>query len=160
MRLAWATDIHLDHASESARCKFCQSVKEQADALVVTGDIAESRILGSALTALAALTERPVYFVLGNHDFYRGSIADTRRQVAYVVGDTEGLVYLSESGVLELTPNTALIGHDGWADGKRRTANPRPTRRGHTKGDFTDICLEITAPFSVPLLAVATQQRA
>jgi hypothetical protein len=156
MRLAWATDIHLDHAGESARRKFCQSVKEQADALVVTGDIAESRILGSALTALAALTERPVYFVLGNHDFYRGSIADTRRQVAYVVGDTEGLVYLSQSGVVELTPNTALIGHDGWADVKRRTANPRPTRRGHTKGDFTDICPEITAPFSVPLLAVAT----
>jgi predicted MPP superfamily phosphohydrolase len=118
MRLAWATDIHLDHASESARRKFCQSVKEQADALVVTGDIAESRILGSALTALAALTERPVYFVLGNHDFYRGSIADTRRQVAYVVGDTEGLVYLSQSGVVELTPKTALIGHDGWADGR------------------------------------------
>ena len=118
MKLAWATDIHLDHAGESARRKFCQSVKEQADALVVTGDIAESRILGSALTALAALTERPVYFVLGNHDFYRGSIADTRRQVAYVVGDTEGLVYLSQSGVVELTPNTALVGHDGWADGR------------------------------------------
>ena len=42
MKLAWATDIHLDHASESARQKFGQSVKEQADALVVTGDIAES----------------------------------------------------------------------------------------------------------------------
>ena len=50
MRLAWATDIHLDHASESARRRFCQSVKEQADALVVTGDIAESHILGTALT--------------------------------------------------------------------------------------------------------------
>ena len=33
MKLAWATDIHLDHAGESARRKFCQSVKEQADAL-------------------------------------------------------------------------------------------------------------------------------
>ena len=49
MKLAWATDIHLDHASESARRRFCQSVNEQADALVVTGDIAESHILGSAL---------------------------------------------------------------------------------------------------------------
>ena len=116
MKLAWATDIHLDHAGESARRKFCQSVKEQADALVVTGDIAESHILGSALTALATLTERPVYFVLGNHDFYRGSVAGTRRQVGYVVG--EGLVYLSQAGVVELTPTTALVGHDGWADGR------------------------------------------
>ena len=118
MKLAWATDIHLDHAGESARRKFCQSVNEQADALVITGDIAESRILGSALTALATLTERPVYFVLGNHDFYRGSIAGTRRQVGHVVSDTEGLVYLSQSGVIELTPSTALVGHDGWADGR------------------------------------------
>lgn len=116
MRLAWATDIHLDHATESARRKFCLAVNEQADALVVTGDIAESHILGSALTALATLTERPVYFVLGNHDFDRGSIAGTRRQVDYVVG--EGLVYLSQAGVVELTPNTALVGHDGWADGR------------------------------------------
>jgi predicted MPP superfamily phosphohydrolase len=82
MKLAWATDIHLGHASESVRRKFYQSVKEQADALVVTGDIAESHILGSALTALATLTERPIYFVLGNHDYYRGPITGTRRQVA------------------------------------------------------------------------------
>jgi predicted MPP superfamily phosphohydrolase len=116
MRLAWATDIHLDHASESARRKFCQSVKEQADVLIVTGDVAESPILASTLTTLATLTERPVYFVLGNHDFYRGSIVGTRRQVANVVG--EGLVYLSQAGVIKLTPNTALVGHDGWADGR------------------------------------------
>ena len=118
MKLAWATDIHLDHASEGARRKFCQSVKEQADALVVTGDIAESHTLGSALTALATLIERPVYFVLGNHDYYRDSVASTRRQVGYAVSDTEGLVYLSQAGVVELTPSTAMVGHDGWADGR------------------------------------------
>lgn len=84
--------------------------------LVVTGDIAESHTLGSALTALATLTERRVYFVLGNHDFYRGSAAGTRRQVGYVI--SEDLVYLSQSGVVELTPTTALVGHDGWADGR------------------------------------------
>jgi len=116
MKLAWATDIHLDHAGESARRRFCQSVNEQADALVVTGDIVESRILGSALESLATLTERPVYFVLGNHDYYRGSVAGTRRQVGYVVD--EGLVYLSQAGVVGLSPNTALVGHDGWADGR------------------------------------------
>ena len=118
MRLAWATDIHLDHATESARRRFCQSVNEQADALVVTGDIAESHILGTTLTMLAELTAVPVYFVLGNHDFYRGSVAATRRIVGYVVNDTPGLVYLSQAGVVELKSSTALVGHDGWADGR------------------------------------------
>ena len=28
------------------------------------------------------------------------------------------LVYLSQAGVVELTPSTALVGHDGWADGR------------------------------------------
>jgi 3',5'-cyclic-AMP phosphodiesterase len=116
MKLAWATDIHLDHATESARRRFCQSVQDQADALVVTGDIAESHILGTSLESLAALTDRPVYFVLGNHDFYRGAVAGTRRQVGYVDGDN--LVYLSQAGVVELAPGAALVGHDGWADGR------------------------------------------
>ena len=118
MRPAWATDIHLDHASEAARRRFCLAVNDQADALVVTGDIAESHTLGTALTALATLTERPVYFVLGNHDFYHGSVPGTRRRVGYVVDDTKGLVYLSQSGVVELAPRTALVGYDGWADGR------------------------------------------
>jgi len=55
MRLAWATDIHLDHASESARRKFCQFIKEQADALVIMGDTAESHVISAALTATATL---------------------------------------------------------------------------------------------------------
>ena len=42
MKLAWATDIHLNFLTTLARRRFLESVKEQADALVVTGDIAES----------------------------------------------------------------------------------------------------------------------
>ena len=32
--------------------------------------------------------------------------------------DTPGLVYLTQSGAVELTASTALVGHDGWADGR------------------------------------------
>jgi hypothetical protein len=67
---------------------------------------------------LAELIVRPIYFVLGNHDFYRGSVASTRRIVGHAVSDTKGLVYLSQTGVVPLTQTTALVGHDGWADGR------------------------------------------
>jgi hypothetical protein len=72
-------------------------VKEQADALVLAGDIAESHILGSTLESLATLTERPVYFFLGSHDFYRGSVACTCRQVGHVVSvaDVKAFVVFS-----------------------------------------------------------------
>src|SRR5208283_3205325 len=75
-------------------------------------------ILGSSLEWLATQIAWPVYFVLGNHDFHRGSVAATCRIVGYVVNDTPGLVYLSQAGVVELKPSTALVGHDGWADGR------------------------------------------
>jgi len=42
MHLAWATDIHLNFLSRRGRQRFLESINGQADALVVTGDIAES----------------------------------------------------------------------------------------------------------------------
>ena len=69
MKLAWATDIHLNFVTTLARRRFLESIKEQADALVVTGDIAESNRLAETLMVMDVLVERPVYFVLGNHDF-------------------------------------------------------------------------------------------
>jgi UDP-2,3-diacylglucosamine pyrophosphatase LpxH len=59
VKLSWATDIHLNFLADMARRRFLESVGEQADALVVTGDIAESHILGTSLTSLAELTGQP-----------------------------------------------------------------------------------------------------
>ena len=118
MRLAWATDIHLNFVPVAERCRFYDSVRQQADALVVSGDIGESQSIGHFLKEMERHIERPVYFVLGNHDFYNGSIADTRFQVAHLVRESRNLVYLSQAGVVELTSTTALVGHDGWADAR------------------------------------------
>jgi hypothetical protein len=56
--------------------------------------------------------------VLGNHDFYKGSIAGMRAKIAQLTKRASLLHWLSESGVIELTPQTGLLGHDGWADGR------------------------------------------
>jgi 3',5'-cyclic AMP phosphodiesterase CpdA len=118
LRLAWATDIHLGFADDAIRRAFYESVRERADALVITGDLAESRSVGEFLPAMAVAAQRPIYFVLGNHDFYHGSIAETRSRVGRVVASAGNLTYLSQSGVVEITPGTALVGHDGWADAR------------------------------------------
>ena len=65
-----------------------------------------------------AVLDMPIYFVLGNHDFYRGSVVGTRSALAEMISGSEHLVYLSQAGVVELTPSTALVGHDGWADAR------------------------------------------
>ena len=117
MRLAWATDIHLNFVTTAARRRFLESIREQADALLVTGDIAESNNLGQTLVVMDVLG-KPIYFVLGNHDFYRGSVSATRLAVAEMIRGSQTMVYLSQAGVVELTPSTALVGHDGWADAR------------------------------------------
>lgn len=118
MRLAWLTDIHLNFVDELARARFWESVKPQADAVVITGDIAESPTVGLHLSEAERALQMPVYFVLGNHDFYRGSIAQTRIMVGELARRSQNLVYLSQAGVVELAPGTALVGHDGWADAR------------------------------------------
>ena len=67
---------------------------------------------------MESVLRKPIYFVLGNHDFYNGSVAQTRARVGSLVRESENLVYLAQEGVVELTPSTALVGHDGWADAR------------------------------------------
>lgn len=116
MRLAWATDLHLNFVDEDARHAFCDRILDRCDALVITGDIGESHDVVEHLRFLERKLQRPIYFVLGNHDFYRGSIARTRAAVAELAHYSDYLVYLSAADVVKLTPRTALVGHDGWAD--------------------------------------------
>ena len=118
MRLAWLTDIHLNFVDGIARRRFLESVSDQSDAVAVSGDIGESHDVAAYLREMDEFVEKPVYLVLGNHDFYRGGIAKTRLKVAEVAQESKLLEYLTASGVIELTPKTAIVGHDGWADGR------------------------------------------
>jgi hypothetical protein len=56
--------------------------------------------------------------VLGNHDFYRGSIAEVRALAGRLTQETQHLRWLPVCGVLPLTQHVGLVGHDGWADGR------------------------------------------
>ena len=118
MQLAWLTDIHLNFVDDSHRRWFLESVRDRADAVAISGDIGESHDVGRFLAEMDEVIRKPVYFVLGNHDFYKGSIAETRLEVAEIARRSKLLEYLSAGGVVELTPHTAIVGHDGWADGR------------------------------------------
>lgn len=118
MRLAWLTDIHLNFLDDSERKEFLESIIEAADAFAITGDIGESPNITGYLKEMEEILRKPIYFVLGNHDFYRGSIAETRDAVARIADQSEFLVYLTATSVVELSPQTALVGHDGWADAR------------------------------------------
>lgn len=118
-RLAWATDIHLDFVSYGDVVEFCRRVTQApCDAIVVTGDIGESTSIIGYLGTLAARIPVPIYFVLGNHDFYGGRIAEVRRRVTELAALHPRMDYLSAAGVVPLTERVALIGCDGWGDAR------------------------------------------
>src|SRR5688500_8824035 len=115
-RLAWATDVHLNFLDLVQVEAFCQEIERQTpDALLLTGDITEAPSVGAYLQHLARRIDRPIYFVLGNHDFYRSSIARVREAMAALAADVPELVWLTGRGVVPLTEVTALVGHDSWA---------------------------------------------
>ena len=118
-RLAWLTDIHLNFLRPPADQTFLATLAAvDADALLLTGDIAEAHDVTRHLASIGAVTGRPVYFVLGNHDYYHGSIAGVRARVRDLCRTAPGLHWLPDAGVVPLTAEACLVGHDGWGDGR------------------------------------------
>src|SRR2546427_2173378 len=116
-RLVWVTDIHLNFISVAEVEAFCNHIASaRPDAVLVGGDIGEAPDVATYLQILADRLERPIYFVLGNHDFYFGSIAHMRREAEELTRQSEWLRYLPCCGVVELTESACLIGHDAWGD--------------------------------------------
>lgn len=119
MKLAWATDPHFNFASVKNRDRFISDVKASANGLLITGDISEAEDVCWQLQQLHDELQMPIYFVLGNHDFYHGSIAETRRAVELLCTRCPELRYLT--GAAEptfLDAEWTLCGDDGWADGR------------------------------------------
>jgi 3',5'-cyclic-AMP phosphodiesterase len=118
MKLAWATDVHLDFVGEPGILRFGDGVRAAgAEGLLLTGDIAHAGILEDVLAVLERRLQMPIWFVLGNHDFYGASVAEVRRR-ATVLSRAGRVVWLGAVDVVALTPHTALVGHDGWGDAR------------------------------------------
>ena len=127
-RLAWTTDVHLNFCHLEKIKSFCDKLNaENLDALVITGDISEGDKLKGHLLFLEQHLHVPMFFVLGNHDFYNSGIGTVRDEMhksfsnKLDVGSqlTENACYwLGTTPFIELTPDVALVGHDGMYDGQ------------------------------------------
>lgn len=122
MRLIWLTDVHLNFIPHGASKTFGEYVLAEEtqlggpfDAVVVTGDIAEYTSFEELIEEFAQGVGKPVYFVLGNHDAYGGSIRGMRAKAEKMKGKARWLV--SEQSV-QLCEGTVLVGQDGWYDAR------------------------------------------
>ena len=118
-QIAWLTDLHFNFLDMVELAKFLDYVAaRRPDAVLISGDIGEARSVARYLEQIAVAWPMPIYFVLGNHDYYFGSIREVREQVVELCRQFSNLHWLGASEVAELAPRTALVGHDGWADAR------------------------------------------
>ena len=114
MRATWLTDIHLNMVRPLALKAFYERVRaEQPDVVLVTGDIGESDSVARLVGELATIA--PLYFVLGNHDYYRSSVATVRAAMQRLAAPAR---WLHAVDPIALTDRVALVGVDGWGDAR------------------------------------------
>ena len=116
--VVWLSDIHLNFLSADNILHFIASLKKiPAEAIWISGDIGESDTLIEYLENLSLELQIPIYFVLGNHDYYRSSIEEVRSKIQDLNNNSQDLFWLNDTAVVEISPDIGLIGHDSWADG-------------------------------------------
>lgn len=118
MKLAWLTDIHLNFIESDERQNFYNEIGAQCDRVVITGDIAEATSVKDILCEMVNCINKPIYFVLGNHDYYRGQINPVRSEMTALSEENKNLFWLPACGIQKLDKNTYMVGQDGWADGR------------------------------------------
>lgn len=87
-----------------------------AQGIVITGDISEGDDVVFQLRRMAEALNTPIYFVLGNHDFYRSSFHATRQAVIHACREHPLLHYVTDLSAIEMAPAAYLVGDDGWGD--------------------------------------------
>ncbi len=118
-RLIWLTDLHLDAIDKAQYRMFHELIaSHEPDLVLIGGDISNGTASLMHLANLEKLIDKQFYFVLGNHDFYYGSIAQTRRMAHALTKSNSKIQYLTDNGIIQLSKHTALIGHDGWSDAR------------------------------------------
>lgn len=117
-KFAWLTDIHLDHLrSDNDLPRLAEEIRTSgADGVLISGDISNGRSLVLHLSALEKLVQRQIFFVLGNHDFYGSSTEAVRKSMHELSNMSEFLKYMPLNSYIPLSPQSAIVGHDGWYD--------------------------------------------
>ncbi len=119
MKVAWTTDIHLEFLDKSGCQEYVNNIKNvNMDALLITGDIGTASSVTNYLSLLARSLQVPIYFCLGNHDYYGGKIKAVRKSVKNTAAGNSFLIWLPETGIVRLSDQVSIVGHGGWADGR------------------------------------------
>jgi 3',5'-cyclic-AMP phosphodiesterase len=123
-KFLWYSDTHFNFTLPWTRHNFVNKIKEESPAgLILSGDIACGLTIENTLRFFAKKIENfPIYFVLGNHDYYGTSFKATIDAVKRLTKEYPWLHWLTDHDIIEISEDVAIIGDDGWYDA--RLGNP------------------------------------
>lgn len=120
MRMLWLTDTHLNFLPSFVLDDFIYYLQDQkAEGIILTGDISNGTDIISHLRKIHHRLQIPIYFVLGNHDFYGSTFQSIRQQILELKVECPKLHYMTLEQVIKIG-DVALIGDDGWYDARFR----------------------------------------
>jgi predicted phosphohydrolase len=116
--LLWLSDVHADVLGFSLLGHYSRLSRQQPRGVLVTGDISNALRLAEDLTVLTTSFLCPVYITLGNHDYYGGNFQGVQQLVWEACSKHANLFYLDRCAPVWVSSTTALIGCQGWGDGR------------------------------------------
>lgn len=125
-QILWGTDLHynfpereyLNALHEKVRESMesvTDGVKDETLALLISGDTSEAHLLKSHLELIRKNINVPIFFVCGNHDYWKKKMSTTRQMITKLTEETD-IKWLGAIPYGKLTEQTAVVGHDGWYD--------------------------------------------
>lgn len=107
---------------------FEQIRRSESEGILITGDIATGTTIVTELEWLATNLECPIYFVLGNHDFYHSNFETVYQDVHRVVREYPSLHWLTHHDAITIGASTVLLGVEGWGDASNGDFLATPVR--------------------------------
>jgi Icc protein len=119
MKILWLTDIHLDYLFPQERRNFLLSLaRTEPDVVFAGGDISKANSLENDLKAILKMVNAPVYFVLGNHDYFGSSFSAVHECIIGITRECNSLHWLENISHVNLMSDIALVGHGCWGDAR------------------------------------------
>lgn len=121
--ILWVTDLHLNFIKSNNIKQWIENIdqKYNPESMIITGDISDGLNIIDNLYKLAKNFGKPIYFVLGNHDFYHSSFLDINKKINSLVKNVSNLFWLDKKSFTK--DDFSIVGSTGWYDAKSGNTN-------------------------------------
>lgn len=115
--MLWLTDIHAEIRDLTKIDALVTKIKKNPHPYIcISGDIGENKLSYQILNLLSKQTDKIIFFVLGNHDYYGFSISEFQKMTDSIYRSHPKIHYLSALQPIEIKKNIGIIGIDNFYD--------------------------------------------